>query len=65
MLRLGPKYRSIAEKIYDASVKDLLSLGAAGSPSEISSASDQEALGCWRQAWSASSLIELHHQLRA
>jgi glycogen debranching enzyme len=46
-------------KIRAASMHDLLSMGFCGHVSEISSAASQEAAGCWSQAWSASTLLEL------
>ncbi len=59
LVDLDPRYRPFAQHVYDASRKDLLAMGAAGHSSEISSARAQEALGCWCQAWSASSFVEL------
>ncbi len=63
LLRIDPSFRPLAERLYASSVKDLLMQGAAGHCSEISSADRQEPFGCWCQAWSASTLIELHHAL--
>jgi hypothetical protein len=52
-------YKTHVDAIVRASVHDLLALGFAGHTSEISSAAAQEAAGCYAQAWSASTLLEL------
>lgn len=48
-----------ARRILDASLRDIQEQGFIGHCSEISSAVRQEARGCWAQAWSASTLVEL------
>lgn len=45
-------------KITNASLKDMLFLGAIGCCSEISSAKQQTAQGCLNQSWSSATLIE-------
>ena len=63
LLRTDPSYRELAVRIRDASRRDLLDMGALGHASEISSACEQEAVGCVCQAWSASTFIELEREL--
>ncbi|MBI2663831.1 hypothetical protein HYX10_00630 [Candidatus Woesearchaeota archaeon] len=66
MARLNrKKYGYYIKKIKDASVNDLLWLGAVGCCSELSSASQQKAEGCLSQAWSCSTLIELLQELKS
>lgn len=57
------KYKQYIDKILEASTNDILYKGFIGHHSEISSAYQQEAFGCWAQAWSASTYIELIHEL--
>lgn len=52
-------YSNEVRQITDASMRDLLEQGFAGCSSEISSANSQIAGGCYAQAWSASTLLEL------
>ncbi|MBR9700960.1 hypothetical protein GOV11_03795 [Candidatus Woesearchaeota archaeon] len=52
-------FRVPIKRVISAGLTDLLSLGFMGHCSEISSAEEQEAAGCWSQAWSASTLLEL------
>ncbi len=53
------KYKQTVLKILHASMEDCLRHGFVGHCSEISSAAKMEAFGCWAQAWSASTLVEL------
>ncbi len=54
------KYEKVISRILDASLYDLFSGGGClGACSEISSARQYEPLGCWSQAWSAATLLEL------
>ena len=50
-------------RIAAASMHDLLAHGYAGHASELSNAIDQEPAGCYAQAWSASTLLELLQSL--
>ena len=52
-------YAQYIKKIMFASAKDILEQGFAGHGSEISSAVVQEAQGCYAQAWSVASFVEL------
>lgn len=52
------------EHIRRASRRDYERLGAVGAASEISSASEQETYGCFSQAWSLATLVELQRRLR-
>ena len=64
MHRLNPrKYKTYIDKIVNASVNDILSMGIAGAGSEISSASKQQAFGCLNQAWSNATFIELVNEI--
>ncbi len=63
LLKLNKKYVQYSKKIYQASEKDILSGGALGCVSEISSAEKQTHEGCFNQAWSNATFIELHHEL--
>lgn len=58
------KYRSKINKILEASVNDLLWMGAVGCSSEISSAEKQTSDGCLNQAWSNAMLIELLDEVK-
>ncbi|MBI4448652.1 hypothetical protein HY641_01325 [Candidatus Woesearchaeota archaeon] len=53
------KYASYIIKILNASTKDILTLGALGHHSELSSALSQTGQGCMSQAWSAAMYVEL------
>jgi glycogen debranching enzyme len=53
------KYEQTIHKIILASSKDMLELGFAGHMSEISSAQVQDAQGCFAQAWSVGTFLEL------
>lgn len=57
------KYEYYIQKIKNASIKDILEQGILGAASEISSAQKQEPYGCWLQAWSCATFIELMHIL--
>jgi glycogen debranching enzyme len=59
LLQVHKKYIPYIKKIYEASKKDLLSLGAKGCCSELSSANKQHSEGCFQQAWSNATFIEL------
>jgi predicted glycogen debranching enzyme len=60
MLNLNKeKYKEYTEKIISAGVRDILSKGIIGRPSEISSASVQMAEGSLFQLWSAATFVEL------
>lgn len=59
LLRVSDEFLPVARRVFAASEQDLLFGGACGHCSEISSASRREAFGCWSQAWSASTFIEL------
>lgn len=50
------------QNILAASAYDLLYGGFIGHASEVSSASQLESHGCWAQAWSAATFIELVHE---
>jgi len=64
MHRLGvERYRPYINSILRASMTDILYKGVAGVHSEISSASEQRAEGCWAQAWSSATFIELVHEV--
>lgn len=58
-------YKDCINHICAASMDDLLAQGFAGHASELSSAKLQEAAGCYSQAWSASTLLELQIKLRS
>ncbi len=58
-------YKECISRICAASMDDLLTQGFAGHSSELSSARSQEAAGCYAQAWSASTLLELQIKLRS
>jgi glycogen debranching enzyme len=58
-LRMNKKYVQYAKKIISASQKDILDLGAKGCASEISSAEHQTSEGCFNQAWSNATFLEL------
>ncbi len=62
--RLNKKYIQYGEQITIASCKDLMSLGARGCCSEISSAKRQTSEGCFNQAWSNATLIELLYETK-
>lgn len=48
-----------AEQLYAASKKQLLTLGIPGHAAETSSAKQLEGVGCFSQAWSAATFVEL------
>lgn len=65
MHRIDPvHYKKYIDHIFKASRKDIMSLGAIGHHSELSSAMKQTASGCLAQAWSAALFIELCYELR-
>ncbi len=53
------KYSKYIKKIYKSSEKDILSKGCIGDSSEISSATFLSSKGCFSQAWSLATFIEL------
>ena len=53
------KYQNYINKIILASTKDILSLGALGHHSEVSSAHNQTGSGCLSQAWSMAAYLDL------
>lgn len=58
------RYNKYIKKIKHASLIDMLFLGYIGMCSEISSSSIQEPRGCWNQAWSNATLLELMNKIR-
>ncbi|MFH1649038.1 MAG: amylo-alpha-1,6-glucosidase [Candidatus Woesearchaeota archaeon] len=52
-------FKYYVHKIKKASVEEMLFHGFVGHCAEISSAAKMESKGCWAQAWSAGTLIEL------
>lgn len=60
LLRIdSERFFDVADAVFSSSRDELLWSGACGSPAEISSAKAQESFGCWSQAWSASTFLEL------
>lgn len=57
------RFGNYVTRIAAASVHDLSAHGYAGHASELSNAADQEPAGCYAQAWSASTLLELLQSL--
>ncbi|MEM4755941.1 MAG: amylo-alpha-1,6-glucosidase [Candidatus Woesearchaeota archaeon] len=53
------KYKQYWKAILHASTQEILTSGALGSCSEISAASQRSSYGCWNQAWSNATFIEL------
>ncbi len=53
------RFKKQTRSIIEASMKDVLWNGAVGHASEISSASKQDAFGCFSQAWSNATFVEL------
>lgn len=65
LFSLNPhKYHDYIEAILAASTRDLLAQGYAGHASEISDAAEQNPMGCFAQAWSAATLVELMQLMR-
>jgi glycogen debranching enzyme len=58
-------YNECVHHIFSASMDDFLAQGFAGHCSELSSAKSQDAAGCYAQAWSVSTLLELQIKLRS
>lgn len=56
-------FKEYIEKILEASLEDCLFKGFIGHCSELSSASRQDASGCWCQSWSNATLIELIEEI--
>ncbi len=64
LFRVGKfKYAKYLNGILKGSTRDILWTGVPGCASEISSASNQEALGCFNQAWSNSTYIEMINEM--
>jgi glycogen debranching enzyme len=62
--KLNPeKYKEYIDKIYSASKKEILEMGAIGHHGEVSSADKQESQGCLSQSWSAALFLELSAEL--
>jgi glycogen debranching enzyme len=60
MHRINPqKYRSYIYTVTAASTSEILWHGMVGKPTEVSSAEALRSEGCWVQAWSAATYIEL------
>lgn len=57
------RYRDYIDKIIEASAKEILSMGAVGCHTELSSASHLISEGCWSQAWSNAMFVELIQEL--
>ena len=57
------KYSKYVKAILAASEKEQLELGVGGASAELSSAKELRSEGCWIQAWSVATLIELLHTL--
>jgi glycogen debranching enzyme len=57
------KFKRYIDKILGASCDDILFRGFIGCHSEISSASEKKALGCWSQAWSNAMFVELVEEI--
>ncbi len=58
------KFMDYIKKIIESSTEDILWKGAIGSHSELSSAKEQRAEGCFDQAWSCATFIELIEEVR-
>lgn len=56
-------FKHVIDQLVNASAQDILELGFAGHASEVSSAHAQEAHGCYAQAWSAATYLELMSEL--
>ena len=64
MYRVGQfKFGKYIHGILKGSTNDILWLGVPGCASEISSAMKQEAFGCWNQAWSDSTYVEMVEEM--
>lgn len=59
------KYKTHIDKILEASCADNLWMGIIGHSSELSSAIEQRPQGCYAQAWSAATLVELIEKLHS
>ena len=58
------KYKQYIDKIFEASVSDILWNGAIGCASEISPAQNYRPAGCVNQAWSAATFLELCREIK-
>jgi len=57
------KYREVIQGIIKSSANDILKMGTLGFCSEISSAKEQRAEGCFAQLWSSATFVELIDEL--
>ncbi|MBI2548601.1 hypothetical protein HYW21_04590 [Candidatus Woesearchaeota archaeon] len=57
------EFRTYIENIKKASTEAMLYHGSIGNAPELSSASSLRAEGCWNQAWSNATYIELMHEI--
>ncbi|MBU0614774.1 MAG: hypothetical protein KJ601_01670 [Nanoarchaeota archaeon] len=57
------KFKSYIDKIYAASSKEIITMGAIGHHAELSSSSKLKSEGCLAQSWSAAMFVELHEEL--
>ncbi|MBR9676070.1 hypothetical protein GOV05_03620 [Candidatus Woesearchaeota archaeon] len=56
-------FYKVIVKIVEASTNELLTRGVVGASAEVSSAKELRSEGCFSQAWSAATYIELVHEL--
>ncbi len=63
LLNEGIEFEKEYKKIFEAGIKDILEHGFAGHMSELSSASIQDASGCFAQAWSVGTFLEFCDRL--
>lgn len=56
------RYHEKIESILQAGAREILWQGALGHQAELTSASELRSQGCWSQAWSAATFIELVHK---
>lgn len=57
------RFKEYIVKILEASTKEILWLGAIGRASELSSAGSLKSEGCWLQAWSNATYVELINEI--
>ena len=57
------RYRDYIDKIIEASAKEILTMGAIGCHTELSSASRLASEGCWSQSWSNALFVELVREI--
>ncbi len=58
------RYQKYINSIVEASSKEMLYLGVAGYASELSSAAELKSQGCFAQAWSAATFVELMDEIK-